>query len=74
MLYYLIPKIANYKDKHDDCTIGINYKPKTNKEYFATEYRLSQMKRDSIAEMLGLNKLFVIPITRERYLKENRKR
>lgn len=79
MLYYEISKMAHFKDIDENCLIAINYIPtkemttEGKREDEFNEYELSKYKRQWVADMLGISYLFVIPITKERYISDGDK-
>lgn len=72
VLYYVIPKMANYRNSNDDCAIAIVYKP-TEDEKDLPDYSLINHKRKWVSTQLSLPELFVIPSSKEEFDKMNGK-
>lgn len=70
MLFYMIPKVANWKNINDDSAIAISYKRTEAEEKFDIDgMELSRIQRGWIASQMGLPPLFVIPIDEETYFR-----
>lgn len=68
MLFYVVSKYAKYQDNVDDVAVAIRYIPNNNTERKMSEYKLSKEKCDFIAELMGIPSMFLIPISREKYI------
>lgn len=72
MLFYKIPKIANWKNINDDSAIAINYnktEEEKSRDIELDGILLSKEKRVWIASQMNIAPLFLIPIEEEEYFR-----
>lgn len=68
MLFYVVSKYAKYNNNTDDIAIALRYIPSNKEERKMSEYRLSKAKCEFIAKLMGVPAMFLIPISRDKYI------